>query len=83
MSQQDKMIARLKTKPKDYTFDEAKRLLESCGYNMAKTGKTGGSRVCFIKEKKVFRMHKPHPKNELLCYQVKELIDELRQEGLL
>ena len=83
MSHKDKLIVRLKSKPKDFTFDEAKSLFESCGYVMSDSGKTSGSRVCFIRGKKIFRMHKPHPRKELLSYQIKELIDELKQEGLL
>jgi hypothetical protein len=83
MSQKDKLIARLKSIPKDFSFDEAKSLLESCGYIMFASGKTGGSRVIFVRGKKVFRMHKPHPRKDLHIYQVKELLDELRQEGLL
>jgi hypothetical protein len=80
LSKRDKLIARLKAKPKDFTFDEAKLLLELCGYVMAKSGKTSGSRVCFTKEMKVFRLHKPHPRKELLHYQVNELLDELKEE---
>jgi len=83
MSQKDKLIVRLKSKPKDFSFDEAKSLLESCGYVMSASGKTSGSRVCFVRGRKIFRMHKPHPRKELLSYQIKELIDELKQEGLL
>ena len=83
MSQKDKLIIRLKSKPKDFTFDEAKSLLGSCGYVMSDSGKTSGSRICFIRGKKIFRIHKPHPRKELLSYQIKELIDELKQEGLL
>ena len=83
MSKKDKLIARLKSKPKDFTFDEAKSLLESFGYVMSTLGKTSGSRVCFVKDKKIFRMHKPHPRKELFAYQIKELLDELKQEGLL
>ena len=83
MSKKDKLIARLKSKPKDFEFHEAKTLLELCGYCMSVSGKTSGSRVCFVRNQKVFRMHKPHPRKELLAYQVKELIDELEQEGLL
>jgi hypothetical protein len=80
VGKKDKLIARLRTKPKDFTYDEAKTLLELCGYIMAKSGKTSGSRVCFTKELKVFRMHKPHPRKELLHYQINELIDELKGE---
>ena len=83
MSKKDKLIARLKTKPKDFTFNEAKSLLESNGYVLITSGKTSGSCVCFVKGKKVFRMHKPHPQKELLAYQINELIDELKQEGIL
>ena len=83
MSQKDKLIARLKSKPKDFGFNEAKSLLEMCGYVMSNAGMTSGSRACFTKGQKVFRLHKPHPRKELLAYQVNELIDELEQEGLL
>ena len=83
MSRKDKLIDRLKSRPKDFTFDEAKGLLELCGYVISNAGKTSGSRVCFTRGLKVFRMHKPHPRKELLHYQVKELLDELKGENLL
>jgi len=83
VGKKEKLIARLMMKPKDFSFDETRTLLELCGYVMSNSGKTSGSRVCFTKEKKVFRMHKPHPRKELLQYQIKELIDELREENLI
>ena len=83
MNRKDKLIARLKSKPNDFTCKEGKTLLELLGYVMSNSGKTSGSRVCFTKDKKVFRMHKPYPRKELLAYQIKEIIDELKQEGLL
>jgi len=83
MSRKDKLIARLKSKPKDFLFDEARVLLELCGYAMSNAGKTSGSRVCFVKGQKIFRLHKPHPRKELLSYQINELLDELKQEDLL
>lgn len=83
MGRKDKLIARLKSKPRDFTFDEAKALLDLCGYAVSNAGKTSGSRVCFTRGQKVFRIHKPHPRRELLLYQVAELIDELEEEGLI
>ncbi|MCL2628394.1 MAG: type II toxin-antitoxin system HicA family toxin [Oscillospiraceae bacterium] len=83
MGKKEKLTSRLMSKPKDFEFNEAKSLLELYGYNMTSSGKTSGSRVSFIRGKKVFRMHKPHPRKELLTYQIKELIDELKQEGLI
>ena len=83
MGKKEKLVARLKSQPKDFAFSEAKTLLGLYGYNLTKSGKTSGSRVSFTRGQKIFRMHKPHPRNELLAYQVKELIDELEQEGLI
>jgi len=83
MGKKEKLIERLKSKPKDFTFQEAKTLLELCGYITSNIGKTSGSRVSFTRGKKVFRMHKPHPRKELLEYQVKHIIAELKQEDLL
>ncbi|MCL1903293.1 MAG: type II toxin-antitoxin system HicA family toxin [Oscillospiraceae bacterium] len=80
MSKKAKMLARLRSKPKDFTFDEAKTILELCGYNMKTAGKTGGSRVSFDKGKSRIRMHKPHPRNELHQYVIAKLIDELKGE---
>ena len=83
LSRKDKLVIRLKSKPPDFTFDEAKALLQLCGYAISNSGKTSGSRVCFIRGQKVFRMHKSHPRKELLHYQVRELLEELRGEGLI
>jgi len=80
LSKKDKLVARIMSNPKDFTFDEAKNLLELCGYKMSTSGKTSGSRVSFSKNQKVFRLHKPHPRKELPHYLVKEIIDELRGE---
>ncbi len=45
------------------------------------TAKTSGSRIKFYRGTKIFSMHKPHPRKELLEYQIKELIAELKEEG--
>ena len=83
MSQKAKLLNKLTSGPKNFTFDEARVLLESLGYTMSNSGKTSGSRVKFYLSKKVFAMHKPHPRKELLDYQVKELVAELKEEGFI
>ena len=83
MSKKDKLLSRFLAKPKDFSYNEVITLLKLSGYTKGKSGKTGGSRVSFTNGKKVFRLHKPHPRNELLAYQVIELINELEQEELL
>ena len=83
MGKKEKLVARLKSKPNDFTFNEAQTLLGLFGYVKAQSGKTSGSRVSFVRNQKVFRIHKPHPRNELLAYQVNRLLIELEQEGLI
>ena len=54
MGKKHKLLEKLKRMPKDFTFEEARTLLESFGYTMRAGGKTGGSRVKFYLGKKVF-----------------------------
>ncbi len=83
MGKKEKLLARLLSVPKDFTFDEARALLEACGYVLSNSGKTSGSRVKFHRGTKIFRLHKPHTRKELLEYQVKAVIEELKEEGII
>ena len=84
LGQKEKLLARLKTKPKDFTFEEAETLLGLCSYRRSNKGKTSGSRVIFVSEAHPpILLHKPHPCKELLSYQVRQLLAILEQEGLL
>jgi hypothetical protein len=84
MSQKDKLIQRLKSKPKDFTWAELERLLKGLGYEEAKRGKTGGSRRRFIHpHAAIISLHKPHPGNLLKEYQVEQVLEVLTQEGLI
>ena len=85
MGKKDKLIAKLKSSPKSFTFDEAESLLGYLSYHKNNKGKTSGSRVIFTSEehKAKIMLHKPHPRKELLEYQVKQLRDLLEQEGLI
>jgi len=84
MGQKEKLIRRLLSRPKDFTFDEAETLLRYLDYQRSDKGRTSGSRVIFTSEHHApIMMHKPHPRKELLEYQIKQLIEVLKQEGLL
>jgi hypothetical protein len=54
-------------RPKDFSFDEFRKLLKGFAYEETKTGKTSVSRVAFINYeiKSIIRMHRPHPNTEL------------------
>tara|TARA_B110000908_G_C10020056_1_gene342498 strand:+ start:206 stop:460 length:255 start_codon:yes stop_codon:yes gene_type:complete len=84
MSKLEKQKQRLLEKPKDYKWSELKSLLISMGYRESNSGKTSGSRVRFIhKIHGQINLHKPHPKPVLKSYQVKQIVDQLKKEGLL
>ena len=85
MGKKEKLIARLKSNPKDFTFEEAEALLGYLTYQRDNKGKTSGSRVMFtsMEHRSKIMLHKPHPRKELLEYQIKQLIEQLKQEGLL
>lgn len=82
MSQLEKAKARLKSLPKDYTWDEADSLLRKLGF---KKVQGDGSRVkfnhpgCDI----TISLHRPHPNPVLKEYAVKLLCDRLESAGIL
>lgn len=84
MGQKEKLIQRLKSKPKDMTFQEVETLLCYLSYERDDKGRTSGSRVMFVSETHPpILLHKPHPRKELLTYQINQLLEILKQEGLL
>lgn len=84
MGQKEKLIERLLSRPKDFTFEEAETLLGYFSYVRSNKGKTSGSRVIFTSsEHPPILLHKPHPRKELLDYQIKQLVAFLEQEDLL
>lgn len=84
MGQKEKPIKKLKSVPKDFTFDDAARLLGYFAYSISNKGKTSGSRVMFTSAQyPPILLHKPHPRKELPEYQIRQLIEVLEQEGLI
>lgn len=85
MSKFEKEIKRLKSKPKDFTYEEAKYLLNKFGFYEYNKGKTSGSRVIFECHKlnKKIELHKPHPSSILKEYQIKQIINSLMEWRIL
>lgn len=84
MGQKEKLIQRLKSKPKDMTFQEVETLLRYLSYERDDKSRTSGTRVMFVSETHPpILLHKPHPRKELLTYQINQLLEILKQEGLL
>jgi hypothetical protein len=85
MTKSEKLIEKFLSKPKNFTYDELKNLLNRFGYYEVKIGKTSGSRVAFMNKdtKNVIRLHKPHPGNILKRYQLDLVEEELKSEGVI
>ena len=78
------LLRDIKSKPRDFTFDEAETLLRFLSYRRSDKGRTSGSRVAFVSDDHApIFLHRPHPRKELLEYQIKQLLDTLEQEGLI
>jgi len=82
MPRKDKLLARLQSRPKDFSWDDAVTLLAQCGFRCLKKP---GSRRRFINEEKdlVLSMHEPHPQRVLKPYLVDRLIEVLASAGEL
>jgi predicted RNA binding protein YcfA (HicA-like mRNA interferase family) len=80
MANIDKLILKLNSKPKDFTWNELVKVLAHYGYTeIASKGKTGGSRRKFKNDKKdIINLHKPHPGNILLEYAIKQVLEKLK-----
>jgi hypothetical protein len=78
----EKLLKRFLSKPKDFTYDELKRILAGFGYAEQQGA---GSRVVFKNERlqHKIKLHKPHPGNILKRYQLDLIIEELQKMQLL
>ncbi len=82
MGKSIKLIARIKSHPKDFTWNELKTLLKQLGF---KEIQGSGSRVKFYHQNndRLIQLHKPHPKNILKPYVIREVLDILNREKLI
>jgi len=84
LSSRKKSIDPFLSRPSDFTWQELVNLLNGFGYKLAKTGKTGGSTVKFMHETlPPIILHKPHPTPVLKKYQLEQVEENLRAEGLI
>lgn len=84
MGRHDKLVIRLKGKPKDFTRNELVRLLEGLGYSETAAGKTGGARRRFLHATApTIALHKPHPGNIVKMYVIRDVLRVLTEENLI
>ena len=84
MSKKEKLIKRFLSEPKEFTFEELTTLLSFFGYSPNNKGKTSGSRCEYISAGyRTITLHRPHPSNVLKTYQIQQIKELLKSEGLL
>ena len=84
MGTREKLRERFLKMPTDFTFEEMQRLLEGFGYVRSNKGRTSGSRLIFKNgNKRPIMLHKPHPGNIVKEYAMKQVLEDLREAGLI
>lgn len=84
MGTKEKLIERFKSLPTNFTFEEMERLLSIFGYEKSNKGKTSGSRVIFKnRDKRPIMIHKPHPGNIIKSYAIRQVLNDLTNEGFI
>jgi predicted RNA binding protein YcfA (HicA-like mRNA interferase family) len=82
MGKREKLIAKLKNVPADFTWQDLKALLKAIGYQEIQGS---GSRVKFDNGNadQMINLHRPHPGNIVKRYALRQLIEKLEQGGLI
>ena len=85
MSRKEKMIKRLRSLPKDFTYSELVSLLQQLGFEENSKGKTSGSRVKFYHSDKglQYLSHKPHPASIIKEKALRDILNFLDSNKLL
>lgn len=82
MAKLDDVVARFKTKPADFTWDELRWMLTKMGFRQEERN---GSRVLFyMKDPKIkILLHKPHPENTVDKGAIADTMGRLEDNGLI
>ena len=84
MGTKEKLRERFMKMPSDFTFDEMQQLLAGYGYALGNKGHTSGSKIIFKNgNKRPIMLHKPHPGNIVKRYAMRQVLDELKNAGLI
>ena len=82
MGKRKKLIARFKTIPADFKWRELTLLLKMLGYQKIQGS---GSRVKFENGNadQMINLHRPHPGSIVKRYALRQLMEKLKQGGLI
>lgn len=80
MGKQEKLKAKLLTRPKNFKWSELESLLGNLGFDLLKG--SGSRRKFYHKEKNILiNLHEPHPEKILKRYMVDQVLKKLIELG--
>jgi len=82
MSQYEKALARLLSRPKDFTWRELQAIMNHLGY-VEKKGSGSGRKFVSRSNLRALTLHEPHPVKILKPYAVRTVVNFLKQNGYL
>lgn len=82
MSKKAKLLAKLQSRSRSITWDEAVAAMTAHGFDML-PARGGGAARCFVHRatRVKARLHEPHPRNTMLDYMVDQLLEALKNAG--
>ena len=81
LSKKIKLLAKLKSAPANFTWDEVVKLMGACGFKLL--NRAGSARMFVHTNGTKVRLHEPHPQNTLHPYMVGYLLEGLKAAGEL
>jgi hypothetical protein len=84
LAKSDKALERLKSIPKDFTWNELVSILKRLGYRLQNSS-GGGSARRFVNEltKHKILLHEPHPTNVVKKYALRQVVESLQGAGVI
>ncbi len=83
MTKKAKLIEKLRSNPKEFTWDDATSLMGSCGFKLKNAKRGSGRMFVHGHTTQKVRLHEPHPQKTLLTYMVDLLVEALEAAGEL
>ena len=83
MAKKSKLLERLLSKPTptNFTVKDLDNLMKQCGCQKFQGGRGSGIGYMHIATKRIVQFDGPHPGNELYRYQIKMIIEFLKETG--
>lgn len=82
MAKLEVLLARIKSRPTDYTVRELNTLMAKCGCKVGHGGRGSSLQYYHMETGRMLTFDGPHPGNTLYRYQVKDVLNFLSEIGV-